>query len=283
MVSPDVCVGRSWQVPCSEAARVQAQSRPVKPAPQLVGSFAVDDDPDSDATDADVANDPEAFPASFSTYEWDPTTVLDNLTHDHSVVQFQLFPGLPLDLPISLAAMYEHVEALFKLYPIDGRDWNWIMNFTIGLHDKTPREPLDLETLVGLPCQTGACCAHVFVFLEVVGPPSLGSSMAARTVWTLAHADTRRRIFRLNIFNRELRNTIDAVRLWCRQPNSAFLDWKVRVDGASFRYSGDVAASGRSALGTMQYYLEHRSRTGYIVTSRLPARVRGYRPLGDDD
>ena len=261
-----------------EAARKVVTAAESSSAARRVGSFAVDDSYDSDATDAPAVDNPDLFPATIFSSEPDDHVVVTKLTHSQDVVEFRLFVGIPSDVPISLTVMHDHVEALFALYALDGRDWNWAMNLTVGLHDKTPRAAFTLADVKLFPTRPHECCRHVFLFVEVVGPPSLGSSMKARTVWTLGHCDFVTRVLRLNVFNRELSGVQGPVTAWAHQGNSAFVGWKVRVDGAWQRYSGDAAASGRSAFATMQYYLEHRVRTGDVLTCRLPARTRGYRP-----
>ena len=261
-----------------EAARRAVADAGPSAVSQRVGSFAVDASYDSDATDVPAMEDPELFPATIFSSDPDVHAVAAKLTWSQAVVEFRLFTGIPSDVPISLTVMHDHVEALFTHYGLDGRDWNWAMNFTVGLHDKTPRAAFGIADVKPFPTRAGRCCQHVFLFVEVVGPPSLGSSMKARTVWTLGHADFVKRVLRLNVFNRELTNVLVPLTAWAHQADSALVGWKVRVDGAWQRYSGDAAASGRSAYATMQYYLEHRVRTGDVLTCRLPARVRGYRP-----
>ena len=119
---------------------------------------------------------------------------------------------------------------------------------------------------------------HLFLLLRVVGPAALCQASGPRTFWTFCHADARARLLTLNCFSLELNHLDDPLRRWANQPGSYLANWDLVCRDSMDRVSGDAAHSARAAYASMQYFLEHRSRTGRIITSRLPARLQGYGP-----
>ena len=240
----------------------------------------------ADAEDAcadEFAHGPAFYPAGCILSEPDVSSDGADCTYSDEVVEFRPFEGLAAATPVTVFLMDEYMKALFDEYDtVSGEDWNWACGFNIHFNQAEPRLPIRHSSVMEMPSRVpGTGPAHLFVMLRVVGPTSMGARVIDRTVWTFAHADLGQRVVTLNNFSLELIGLDEHFRRWCEQPGSLFAGtprWDIHCRNVPGRFARNPPETARCAVATMQYYLEHRLRVGHLVTSELPAYVRGYTP-----